>query len=56
LQFPLGHPAVANVIPGSRSRAEVLANADLMAEPIPEALWADLKAEKLLRPDAPTPA
>ena len=55
LQFPLGHPAVVNVIPGSRSRAEVLANAALMAEPIPEAFWADLKAEKLLRSDAPTP-
>ena len=54
LQFPLGHPAVVNVIPGSRSRAEVLANAALMAEPIPEAFWADLKAEKLLRSDAPT--
>ena len=56
LQFPLGHPAVVNVIPGSRSRAEVLANAALMAAPIPDALWSDLKAEKLLRADAPTPA
>ena len=55
LQFPLGHPAVVNVIPGSRSRAEVLANAALMAEPIPESLRADLKAENLLCADAPTP-
>ena len=55
LQFPLGHPAVVNVIPGSRSRAGMLANAALMAEPIPESLWADLKAEELLRADAPSP-
>ena len=34
---------------------EVLASAGLMAEPIPDAFWADLKAEKLLRADAPTP-
>lgn len=55
LQFPLGHPAVAIVIPGSRSRREVIRNAELMAAPIPDALWADLKAEKLIPADAPTP-
>ncbi len=56
LQFPLAHPAVSIVIPGGRTRAEVVRNAELMAAPIPEALWTDLKAEKLIAPHAPTPA
>lgn len=55
LQFPLGHPAVAIVIPGSRSRQEAIRNAELMAAPIPDGLWADLKAENLIPAAAPTP-
>jgi hypothetical protein len=30
-------------------------NLKLLQYPIPPALWADLRAEKLLHPDAPTP-
>jgi D-threo-aldose 1-dehydrogenase len=56
LQFPLAHPAVASVIPGARSAAEVTRNLALLAHRIPAGLWPDLKAEGLLRPDAPTPA
>ncbi len=56
LQFVLGHPAVATVIPGSRSRAEAEQNAAWASAPIPAALWADLKSEGLLRADAPVPA
>jgi len=56
LQFVLGHPAVATVIPGSRSRAEAEQNATWATTPIPVALWSDLKAEGLLRADAPVPA
>ena len=56
LQFVLGHPAVASVIPGGRSRAEVEQNARWVATPIPPAFWSALKSERLLRSDAPVPA
>jgi D-threo-aldose 1-dehydrogenase len=56
LQFPLGHPAVASVIPGGRTSAEVRLNLECLRHPVPAALWADLKADGLLRPDAPIPA
>jgi D-threo-aldose 1-dehydrogenase len=56
LQFPLAAQAVISVIPGARSAAEVTANAQAMAHAIPHAFWDELKAEGLLRPDAPVPA
>ena len=56
LQFPLAHPAVAAIIPGPRNAAEFRQNLDLLAHPIPAALWSDLKQAKLLHPDAPVPA
>jgi D-threo-aldose 1-dehydrogenase len=56
LQFPLAHPAVAAIIPGPRNAAEFRQNLDLLAHPIPAALWSDLKQAKLLDPDAPVPA
>jgi D-threo-aldose 1-dehydrogenase len=55
LQFPLHHPAVASVIPGARTPGEVQSNLTLLAIAIPDALWHDLKAEGLLREDAPVP-
>lgn len=55
-QFPLRHPAVLSVIPGAQSVAEVEANELAAAAQIPPALWADLKTEGLMRPDAPTGA
>ena len=55
VQFPLGHPAVATVLTGVRSPAEISANAELFQHPIPSALWAELKAEALLSAEAPTP-
>lgn len=54
LQFPLLHPSVVAVIPGGKSAKEVIANGRNMNEPIPSALWQKLKAEGLLREDAPT--
>jgi D-threo-aldose 1-dehydrogenase len=54
LAFPGRHPAVATVLVGARSPAEVARNAELLARPVPDALWAELKAEGLLRADAPT--
>lgn len=55
LQFPLGHPAVASVIPGGKNPAEVRSNVDAMNHPIPARLWADLKDEGLIPRDARTP-
>lgn len=54
LQLPLQHPAVASVIPGARSAGEVAACSAWLAHPIPAALFDALRAEALLRPDAPT--
>lgn len=42
LRFPLRHPAVASVLAGCRSVAEVDDNADLFSLDIPEALWEEL--------------
>ena len=55
LQFPFGHPTVASIIPGPNAPEQVRANVDWMRVEIPADLWAELKAERLLRPDAPTP-
>jgi D-threo-aldose 1-dehydrogenase len=55
LQFPLHHPAVASVIPGARSPAEIAANLATFERKVPAALWAELKAAGLLRADAPAP-
>ena len=56
LQFCMAHPAVAAVIPGARSPAEVTQNAAMMAQPIPVALWGELKHEGLLPEAAPVPS
>ncbi|MCX7889934.1 MAG: aldo/keto reductase [Rhodobacteraceae bacterium] len=53
LRFPLLHPAVVSVIPGGQAAAEVRANARAAAAPVPAALWAALRAEGLIRADAP---
>ena len=55
LQFPLANKQVAAVIPGPRSVEEFAANIALFKAPIPAALWAELKAEKLLAEAAPVP-
>ncbi|MCY0148620.1 aldo/keto reductase [Hoeflea sp. G2-23] len=55
-RFPLHHPAVVSVIPGGQGVAEVEANFTAATTEIPSALWADLKAERLIRDDAPVPA
>lgn len=55
LRFPLCHPAVATVVPGAAHPDEVERNYRTLGKEIPPALWSDLKAEKLLRDDAPTP-
>jgi D-threo-aldose 1-dehydrogenase len=56
LQFVLAHPAVASVIPGGARPAEVVENVASLSAPIPAGFWSDLKAQKLIHPEAPVPA
>ena len=55
LQFPLGHPAVAAVIPGAVAPSEVERNVATLRVEVPADLWAELKREGLLHPEAPVP-
>jgi D-threo-aldose 1-dehydrogenase len=55
IQFPLGHPNVASIIPGAVNVAEVERSTDYIKLPIPRALWDELKAQNLLAADAPVP-
>jgi D-threo-aldose 1-dehydrogenase len=56
IQFPLAHPAVACVLTGARSPAELQENIRLFELPLPASLWEELRAEGLLDPLAPAPA
>lgn len=49
IAFPLTHPAVVNVTLGMRSADQVARNVDLYGKPVPEELWAALRAEGLIR-------
>lgn len=53
-QFPLRHPAVVSVIPGGQGVDEMRSNLAAASADVPQALWVDLKAEGLMRADAPT--
>jgi D-threo-aldose 1-dehydrogenase len=53
LQFPLFHPCVASVIPGTRSPEELDENLRMLRLPIPRTLWNELKTRGLLHPAAP---
>ena len=53
LAFPGRHPAVATTLVGARAPEEVARNAALLAAGVPDALWDELRAEGLLRADAP---
>ncbi|HEX4636794.1 MAG TPA: aldo/keto reductase [Rhizomicrobium sp.] len=55
LQFPLANPLVASVIPGLDSPERVVHTLALYKFEIPQALWQELKSEKLIRADAPIP-
>lgn len=52
-QFPLRHPSVISVIPGGQGISEMESNLEAENAEIPEALWADLKHEGLVREEAP---
>ena len=55
LQFPLFHPCVASVIPGTRSPEELDENLRMLRLPIPRELWNELKTRGLLHPATPAP-
>jgi D-threo-aldose 1-dehydrogenase len=55
VQFPLGHPSVSCVVVGCRSVDQLDESLRMFEVDIPGALWQELKAEGLLRKDAPTP-
>ncbi|MET0733374.1 MAG: aldo/keto reductase [Casimicrobiaceae bacterium] len=55
LQFPLAHPAVASVLVGARSMAEINDNLTLARHPIPRAFWEALRTRGLVEPAAPLP-
>ena len=55
LQFVLAHPIVVSEIPGAARASEVVANVKHIEAAIPAGFWSDLKAQKLIDPDAPVP-
>jgi len=55
IAFPLAHPAVVSVCVGARSPEQIDLNAASYAHAVPTELWAELKADGLLREHAPTP-
>lgn len=55
IQFPLGHPAVGCVVVGCRSAAQLDESIEMFETAIPTSMWQELKAQGLLRSDAPTP-
>ena len=55
LQFVLAHPAVVSTIPGAITEAQILENIHCLKAHIPSSFWSDLKSEKLIVGDAPTP-
>ncbi|WP_031101164.1 MULTISPECIES: aldo/keto reductase [unclassified Streptomyces] len=54
LAFCSAHPAVASVLAGARSAAEVHDCADQFATPVPDAFWRELRATGLLPPEEPS--
>ena len=56
VQFPLGHPAIACVLVGCRSAAELNEDVALFELDLPAGLWEELRGEGLLPAEAPVPA
>ncbi|MFF8573965.1 aldo/keto reductase [Streptomyces sp. NPDC015408] len=55
LRFPFGHPAVASVLVGARSAAEVVDAVAQVRGHAPGAVWDDLRAQGLLPGGVPVP-
>ena len=56
IQFPLAHPAVVSLVAGVRSVGHLDEYPSFARLEVPTGLWDELRAEGLLRDDAPTPA
>jgi D-threo-aldose 1-dehydrogenase len=56
LQFALAHPAVVAVIPGASRPGRVAEDRAAIDEKVPKDFWRELRAAKLVNPDAPLPA
>ncbi|MFI7008328.1 aldo/keto reductase [Streptomyces sp. NPDC050145] len=56
LAFPFGHPAVAGVLVGTRSAAEVTDAARQFATPVPDAFWQEAREARLIGAGIPVPA
>jgi len=56
IQFPLAHPAVAALVAGVRTIEHLDEYPRAMAMDLPGALWAELRGEGLLHPEAPVPS
>jgi D-threo-aldose 1-dehydrogenase len=54
LAFCAAHPAVASVLVGARSAAEVQDAADQFATPVPPAFWQELRDTGLLTTEEPS--
>jgi D-threo-aldose 1-dehydrogenase len=55
LQFALAHPAVTTLLLGARDPGELEENLDLLRAPVPLELWEELRRERLVPEEAPTP-
>ncbi|MER5519981.1 aldo/keto reductase [Streptomyces sp. NPDC002763] len=55
LAFCAAHPAVASVLVGARSAAEIADGAQQFATPVPAAFWQELRDSGLLRAGTPLP-
>jgi D-threo-aldose 1-dehydrogenase len=55
LRFPLGHPSVVSIIPGSAHPNEMRANLASFAHHVPASLWSDFKSAGLVSKEAPVP-
>jgi D-threo-aldose 1-dehydrogenase len=55
MQFPFAHPAVVSLVAGVRTPAHLDDYPAMLAHEIPPDLWAELRAEGLLAPEAPVP-
>ena len=55
VQFGTVHPAVVSTAMGARSAEQVRQNVEWLATPTPPEMWAELKAEGVIRDDAPVP-
>ncbi|SDG36092.1 aldo/keto reductase [Streptomyces griseoaurantiacus] len=56
IAFPYTHPSVVNVTLGVRTADHVRRNVELHRGTVPEALWDELRAQGLIRPDVPRAA